>query len=234
MSQRLVENCPPHAQNKPHTYLHACTHTALRPIARWHLHPPALPEHYPAHPQHRVVQRPAQHVLAIVQAGEGERERVPEAASVGVRFERVEPRQRRAVLPPVDEPAFLQRGLHGPVQHRILWLPALPERQAKGAPAVVACAKRGPVLLGAERLLARRAQAVRQRRARGGKRPPARRAVSVRACTGCLLRGVVWCDVLHVYASVAYMCKQARMCAGRRVMWCDVVMCCMYTHWLHT
>ena len=51
---------------------------ALRPIARGHLHLPALPEHDPAHPQHRVVQRPAQHVCTIVEAGEGERERVEE------------------------------------------------------------------------------------------------------------------------------------------------------------
>ena len=28
---------------------------------------------------------------------------------------------------------------------------------------------------------------------------------------------------MHVYASVAYMCKQTRMCAGRRVMGCDVL-----------
>ena len=52
----------------------------------------------------------------------------------------------------------MQRALHGPVQHRILQRPAVPARQAKGAPAVAACEKRGPVLLGAERLLARRAR----------------------------------------------------------------------------
>ena len=189
---------------------------ALQPVARGHLHLPALPEHYPAHPQHRVVQRPAQHVCTIVEAGEGERERVEEAVSVGVRFERVQPRQRRAVRPPVDEPAFLQRGLHGPVQHRILRRPALPARQAKGAPAVVASEKRGPVLLGAERLLARRAQVVRQRRARAGKRPPVRRAVSVRACMRCLLRGMGWCDVVHVYAGVAHICKHTRTAAHGR------------------
>ena len=45
-------------------------------------------------------------------------------------------------------------------------------RQAKGAPAVVACEGRGPALLGAERLPARRGQVARQRTARLGKRPP--------------------------------------------------------------
>ena len=145
---------------------------ALRLVLLVHLSLPALPEHLPAHPQHRVVQRRAQHELAIVEAGEGERERVEEAVSVGVGFERVE--LRRGDPPPVDELAALQRGLHGPVQHRILQLrPALPEaRQAKGAPAVVACEGRGPALLGAERLPARRGQVARQRTARVGKRPP--------------------------------------------------------------
>jgi len=69
----------------------------------------------------------AQGEHAIMEAGEAQREGVKEAISVGVSVERIQPRhlrlgpgaQGRAPIderPPIDEPAALERGLHGAVK----------------------------------------------------------------------------------------------------------------------
>jgi hypothetical protein len=68
----------------------------------------------------------AQGEHAIMEAGEAQREGVEEAISVGVSVERIQPRHLRLgpgahgrapidERPPIDEPAALERGLHGAV-----------------------------------------------------------------------------------------------------------------------
>ena len=72
------------------------------------------------------MERGSQGEHAIMEAGEAQREGVKEAISVGVSVERVQPRHLclgpgahgRAPIddrPPIDEPAALERGLHGAV-----------------------------------------------------------------------------------------------------------------------